>query len=67
MGEKEGLKMQLSMELERNETQMLEKDMQIKTIETQMLEIKNNVQKMVEAFRKSHFFLSVAQPMQYDG
>lgn len=31
-----------------------------------MLEIKNNVQKMVEAFRRSHFFLSVAQNMQYD-
>jgi len=31
-----------------------------------MLEIKNNVQRMVEFFRKSHFFLSVAQNMQYD-
>ena len=31
-----------------------------------MHDIKNNVQKMVEQFRKSHFFLSVAQNMQYD-
>ena len=45
---------------------MKEKDLQIQTIEQQMLEIKNNVQKMVETFRKSHFFLSVAQNMQYD-
>lgn len=45
---------------------MKEKDLQIKTIEQQMFEIKNNVQKMVESFRKSHFFLSVAQNMQYD-
>jgi len=31
-----------------------------------MIEIKNNVQTMVDAFKKSHFFLSVAQNMQYD-
>lgn len=66
MGEKEALKMQLTNVLEQSEKQMIEKDIQIKTIEGQMLEIKNNVQFMVEAFRKSHFFLSVAQPMQYD-
>ena len=33
---------------------------QITTIEGQMVEIKNNVKSMVDEFKKSHFFLSVA-------
>jgi hypothetical protein len=31
-----------------------------------MITIKNNVQSMCEEFKKSHFWLSVAQNMQYD-
>ena len=31
-----------------------------------MLDIKHHVRDMVEAFKSSHFFLSVAQSMQYD-
>ena len=43
-----------------------EKETQIAMIEQQMAEIKNNVQNMVGHFKNSHFFLSVAQNMQYD-
>jgi len=39
---------------------MTEKEIQIKNIENQMMEIKNNVANMVDHFKKSHFFLSVA-------
>ena len=45
---------------------MVEKDQQIKSIEKQMINIKNHTWTMVENFKKSHFFLSVAQNMQYD-
>jgi hypothetical protein len=45
---------------------MEDKTNQIQTIENNMVLIKSNVQRMVEAFRNSQFFLSVAQNMQYD-
>lgn len=48
------------------DAQMKEKDNQIKNIEQQMITIKNSVFKMVEHFKQSHFFLSVAQNAQYD-
>lgn len=45
---------------------MKEKDNQIKNIEQQMITIKTHVFNMVDNFKKSHFFLSVAQNAQYD-
>lgn len=64
--EKEIVRQKLKQEIDERSTQMVEKDNQIKNIENQLGTIKNNVQAMVEGFRKSHFFLSVAQNMQYD-
>lgn len=43
-----------------------DKETQIKQIEGQMSDIKSHVWQMVEFFKKSHFFLSVASNMQYD-
>jgi len=42
------------------------KEVQINDIETQMLDIKDVAWKMVTGFKESHFFLAVAQHMQYD-
>lgn len=64
--EKEIVREQLKTEIADNEKIASEKDTQIKTIETDMITIKNNVQSMCEEFKKSHFWLSVAQNMQYD-
>jgi len=64
--EKEQVRQQQKKQLEEVEAQMKEKDNQIKSIENQMLTIKTFVWNMVEHFKKSHFFLSVAQNAQYD-
>ena len=56
----------LKREIEESQAQMKEKETQIKNIEYQMAETKQYVQQMCEAFKKSHFFLSVAQNAQYD-
>ena len=45
---------------------MNEKESQISAIEQQMAAIKDSVAEMVSIFKKSQFFLSVAQNMQYD-
>lgn len=42
------------------------KEVQIKDIEKQMVEIKDIAWEMVNSFKDSHFFLAVAQHMQYD-
>lgn len=64
--EKEVVRQKLSLQIEEMDAQMKEKDNQIKNIEQQMITIKNYVQNMVDNFKKSHFFLSVAQNAQYD-
>ena len=64
--EKEVVRKKLSLQIEEMDAQMKEKDNQIKNIEQQMITIKNYVQNMVDNFKKSHFFLSVAQNAQYD-
>lgn len=64
--EKEVVRQKLKQQIEEMDTQMKEKDNQIKNIEQQMITIKNFVQNMVENFKKSHFFLSVASNAQYD-
>ena len=48
-------------QISESDFQMQEKENQITNIENQMLTIKNYVWNMVEHFKKSHFFLSVAQ------
>ena len=45
---------------------MAEKESQIKGVENQMSKIRDYVSAMVELFKKSQFFLNVAQNMQYD-
>ena len=64
--EKEVVRQRLKTEIEDRSTQVTDKENQIKSIEGQLTRIKNAVQSMVENFRLSHFFLSVAQNMQYD-
>jgi hypothetical protein len=64
--EKEVVRSQLKNELIEQGKKQKEKETQIAMIEQQMAEIKNNVQNMVGHFKNSHFFLSVAQNMQYD-
>ena len=64
--EKEIVRQQQKKQLVELEDQMKEKDNQIKSIENQMITIKNFVWNMVDYFKKSHFFLSVAQNAQYD-
>ena len=58
--EKEVVRQKLKVQIEDMDAQAKEKDNQIKNIEQQMITIKNHVQSMVENFKKSHFFLSVA-------
>ena len=64
--EKDNVKMRLQKEIQENTEMMNEKDNQIKNIENQMLDIRMHVRDMVDHFKSSHFFLSVAQSMQYD-
>jgi len=64
--EKEMVREKLMTQIEESTRMMEEKANQIETIEKQMFNIKNHTWKMVENFKKSHFFLSVAQNMQYD-
>lgn len=59
--EKELVVEKLKAEIAERESQKNEKENQISNIETQLGTIKNHVQKMVDNFRTSHFFLSVAQ------
>lgn len=64
--EKENVRNRLAKQIEESDALAKEKDNQIKNIETQLMTIKNYVWNMVENFKKSHFFLSVAQNNQYD-
>ena len=68
MTEKEKLNMRtkLQQEIEEMKEQMAEKESQIKGVENQMSKIRDYVSAMVELFKKSQFFLNVAQTMQYD-
>ncbi len=68
MTEKEKLNMRtkLQLEIEEMKEQMAEKESQIKGVENQMSKIRDYVSAMVELFKKSQFFLNVAQNMQYD-
>lgn len=59
--EKEVVRQRLQKQIEESDVQMQEKTDQITNIENQMITIKNHVLNMVENFKKSHFFLSVAQ------
>lgn len=47
-------------------TNMGEKESQVQEIEGQMRSIKDSVREMVDLFKVSKFFLSVASNMQYD-
>ena len=58
--EKESLRCKLRDEIAYQNKMSSDKNNQIVTIEGQMIEIKNNVKSMVDEFKKSHFFLSVA-------
>lgn len=64
--EKENVRNKLKKQIEESDALSKEKDNQIKNIETQLMTIKTSVWAMVENFKKSHFFLSVAQSNQYD-
>lgn len=64
--EKESVRQKLQGQIEESDKQIVEKDQQIQTIENQMSDIKKHTWSMCEHFKKSHFFLSVAQNMQYD-
>jgi hypothetical protein len=58
--EKEKVRQKLQETIMENEEQTKDKEEQIQTIENQMVEVKKSTQNMIENFRKSHFFLSVA-------
>jgi vacuolar-type H+-ATPase subunit I/STV1 len=64
--EKEVVRQKISQQIDEMDNQMKEKDLQIKNIEQQMITIKQFVHSMCDNFKKSHFFLSVAQNAQYD-
>lgn len=64
--EKESAKEKLRQEIEEKDNFMKDKEQQIQNTEDQMAQIKNYVWNMVEEFKQSQFFLSVAQNMQYD-
>lgn len=59
--EKDMCREKLTKEILGSEIQITVKESHIKSMENQMLTIKNMVWSMVEHFKKSHFFLSVAQ------
>lgn len=58
--EKEVVRQKLIKQMEESDALAKEKENQIKNIEDQLMRIKNFVWYMVENFKKSHFFLSVA-------
>lgn len=64
--EKDQAKEKLRQEIEEKDSFMKDKEQQIQNTEDQMAQIKNYVWNMVEEFKQSQFFLSVAQNMQYD-
>ena len=64
--EKEKLKIKLRAELKEIEDSTKQREDVFDFIEKQMSDIKKNVHTMIEGFRKSHFFLSVASNQQYD-
>lgn len=64
--EKEVVRHKLQMNIAESDEQMSQVDNQIKLCEDQMTQIKDYVWNMVEHFKKSHFFLSVAQNNVYD-
>uniref|UniRef100_A0A7S3IZE9 ODAD1 central coiled coil region domain-containing protein n=1 Tax=Strombidium inclinatum TaxID=197538 RepID=A0A7S3IZE9_9SPIT len=64
--EKEIVRQKLSEKVEESNALHNEKDQQIKLMEKNMVAIKDSVWRMVDEFKKSNFFLSVAQSNQYD-
>ena len=64
--EKENLRRGLNLQIEDTKGQMDNKEGQIREIEQQMARIREYVRDQVLLFRKSQFFLSVAQNMHYD-
>lgn len=64
--EKETLRQNLKKGMSDMQDQMNEKDLQIKEVEREMQAIKDSVQQMIDHFKQSQFFLSVAQSMHYD-
>jgi len=58
--EKESAKEKLRDEIQEKDTFMKDKEQQIQNTEDQMAQIKNYVWNMVEEFKQSQFFLSVA-------
>jgi len=58
--EKDKIKERLRREIEEMDAQMVEKENQIKATEEELATIKDHVWNMVDNFKKSHFFLSVA-------
>jgi vacuolar-type H+-ATPase subunit I/STV1 len=64
--EKEQVRAQLQQELADLDEQTIKKEKEMRNIEKQMNIIKTHVQTMSEAFKQSHFFLSVAQHAHYD-
>lgn len=64
--EKVNMRKKLQNEIEEMKQQMNIKESQIKEVENQMTKIRDFVSQMVEMFKNSHFFLNVAQHMQYD-
>ena len=64
--EKETMRQNLKKNIDDMNSQMNDKDLQIKEVERQMGAIKDFVQSMIDQFRQSQFFLSVAQGMHYD-
>lgn len=64
--QKQELREQLSDEITQMQAQIQEREVQIKDTETQMNEIKNHVRSMIDQFRQSHFYLSVASHQHYD-
>lgn len=64
--EKETMRHNLQKEIEEMKEQQAAKEAQIGEIEGHMTKIKDNVSSMVDLFKSSQFFLSVASSMQYD-
>lgn len=64
--EKLNMRMNLNNEIDDIKQQTYVKESQINDIEGQMVTIRDYVKQMVDLFKRSQFFLSVAQNMQYD-
>lgn len=64
--EKEELRKKLDSDAAELQENLRQRDAQIKDTETQMNLIKKHVWSMIDQFKQSHFYLSVATHMQYD-